>query len=505
MFLAIAEGATPLIIRQWMMFAKNDRVGLSAPYALGFFGLAAFLLMRFWEIYLEKWLVIEFLNYLRRTWFQESVRNIRVPQASELASLMAKLTYHFGLLQMGLKNVIFQIPKLVFGFFALIIVSWSINVALFQLVAACLVFSLFLIWLGNFLAKNHVSRDQTLYSRMLREIHSSVSRRANYSLQSNHYDLMQSFDDLVELDSHFRLKRELWMKFSPQLVLIVIALAGMAGYAIDFQGLNFSEIFSINGAVLAMLSALLVRQLYLSLQMGLFLFPLYLGLVLSVPEFKTTTKWQPLPPIRSISFRTKSARIGKGRRKKYQFDLFGGNRILVHAGESSQFVANLLTGGIGMRKGKSWNVVHNDLRMSFNSWSHRPNQVFRIAATYVDDTPLINLFTGKLSQHILTSDIEQVFTDLAGIPYLDELNITPHNMRNSIQSDHLDWEKRMAVQIVAAIVSKPPMIVIEQEITRFESNILQTLLELLAQKANSSIIVCFSKPSFETTHEVWID
>ena len=233
----------PLFIDELMNRAGESKG--PTPLVLTMIGAAllAFAFSRFLEIYLEKWLLIEWANRLRRSWYGKALIGTGDADSFGLSRLMTKITYHFGLLQMGLKNAFFCIPKLVVGPIALIVAAFFISWPLLVFVCGSILTGLFLIWIGNYLAKNYVSQDQTLYSRMLLEIQSTVGNRLTHRQQGNIAELVESFDELVQLDSHFRLRRELWVRFSPQVVFLILSLIAIAIISLESNGLQFSSLF----------------------------------------------------------------------------------------------------------------------------------------------------------------------------------------------------------------------------------------------------------------------
>ena len=268
------------------------------------------------------------------------------------------------------------------------------------------------------------------------------------------------------------------------------------------MGFSFQVCFETNPATLGVIVALIVRHLYGCLQFGLFVFPLYLGAVLSVPGHAIDPHFRSLAPPRNLVFRSDSARLMTGSRKKFRWELQAGDRIHFVAPGCAHAIQLLLNGSTDNRQGKSWLIEHDGKQISYNTWKNATTGNFHIDSLFSDRTSLSSMLTGKLPHQISGEDLSRAFSRVQELSsedsFFDLLGLDPIQLQKEITPRKLGWEKTIGIQILAAITNNPAVITIDPMVSQNPSIAIRKLLIELEKRCRDSIIIGFENLPFQT-------
>lgn len=492
--LTIVEGLLPLMIKTEVAdeVYELERIDSLIAFSVVVLTLFNFASVRFIQMYNEKWLLIDSLNRIRRAWYGRLVGKKSECGTDEVAKITTKITFHFNLLQMGVRNAVLLLPGFIVMTVLLLVVSAIIDTWLFWATATATAFSFVLMAAGYFIARRYVSKDQTLYSRILNEIQRAVYNRTSLQSIAGSAAMTESIDALVDLDSYFRIRRELWVRFTPQVIFILAILAVAASFYLDAWGGNYSRLLVTDAAAVGFVSAFSLRQMRNALLIGLFAIPLHLGSVLCIPTFSLTPQRPWLDPPESLSLRTSSFRVqSDGPRKRYQWDFSKGQRVRFETSEDYRRVIRVIRGGLDNQDGKAWVTVHNGDRCAYNQWKHGWDGPLIVSSTYREETPLAVILTGQMPDEIDGETVDRVFGQIESLPNIQSFNLKVSDLRCPVVPERFGWERLMAIQVVAAIINEPAMVIVDPVVSRYPSELLETLLRDLERDSDRSILIGF--------------
>ncbi len=340
-------------------------------------------------ISLSRGLIIQFINELRRSWLTLFLKK----PASKLtlndtASFFTKVTYHFSLVKMGLYQVIVYSLQFILLTLALLIFGLIFSTPVLIGTGLVLFFSLGVFYLGYIVSKYYISQDQTLYSHILHVVAKSLSNVYAIQTAQNENRLLSYFDEMVNLDSHFRLKREMWIQMTDKLLFAFISMT-VGIFAFIQLYFPFFEIQNLfQGLAYTVILGLYIKQVYLAMHIGINTFPLKLGLSLSVPE-------TPVEPIRrsqvpseilTLNFRTKKMKFERqgSYLKALEFNFSAGNQVFIYSPEAEKlrYFSTLFAGSLPDYLAKGWIVHLNQKRELYKYYKrsqlkrlHLPDQI----------------------------------------------------------------------------------------------------------------------------------
>ena len=131
-------------------------VGLSLALIL-------YLISAFIFLFLEKTLIIKLINQLREHWFKLLLyKPVHASGSHEKAKLIAKVTYHFSLLQVSLGACFSGSIRFVLNFIILLVFAALTGRFLVFYVLASSIFSFLLLSAGYFIGRHYLNREASL-------------------------------------------------------------------------------------------------------------------------------------------------------------------------------------------------------------------------------------------------------------------------------------------------------------------------------------------------------
>ena len=452
--------------------------------------LGVYLVLAFLSIKYEKTIIVHFLNKLRRSWFERYLRKkFFALKGEDKGRIMTKISYHFSLLQMGVTNSIFSAFNLLLLIVGLVTASFFIDSFLLFVVLIMIPVNLFIMFLGYIVSKYYVSRDQTLYSKILMYISRSLEEFFVNKQQKRERSLLKEFDRLVDVDTYFRIRRELWLKYGNKIIFVFVSFVFAGLYLLEIY-YPFVEIeHSAQYVVYGIFLGLLVKQLYLSLRVGLFSFPAKLGAVICVPDrpFELKSQRMVIDGFSSISF--------KSNKIKYEFET--GERILFAGGGSSvqKALSNVFAGEVSRLKSKSWIVKVDGKRLYYKDWQKKVVGLLSISSDFYSELPIIDYLVGKDAKAVSREEIEKVYQKLSKIEQLEFLFEEGKVLSRKINLTDLSFVEKGLLQLANALIAKPRIVVIEHVWLDIENKRINEMIDILNQKLDNTVIICFSNKS----------
>ena len=259
----------------------SDRNLLAVLLALS----VVYLVVYFLAIKSERTFIIRLINDLRLKWFKLSLHQpAGENNLEEKGVLLAKISYHLPLLSTGLTNSVIGAIQWLLLMIILAFLCLIFGYKFLWLLLPVLLISVIIAAAAFFVSRNYVSRETTFYSKIIRLVDFSLSDHHFTKLFGRERTILKEFNYLVDLDSYFRVRRELWMRFGGGVVFVLLIFLS---WTLGLFTKQINTFFAVSATdtkfALIIFIIYFSRLLYESLRIGLYMVPFFLGLALSVP------------------------------------------------------------------------------------------------------------------------------------------------------------------------------------------------------------------------------
>lgn len=490
---------TNFYIKKYSFFLEINKLIYSLIFL--FVILIIYLVLSFLSIKYESTLIINFLNYLRRRWFIFYLnKNIFSLKSKDKSKVIAKISYHFSLLQMGMSNSLFSIIPWIFLNLGLLIGGFLIGPTLLIIVLVSLLVNLLILFLAYIIAKYYVSQHQTLYSKILVFIGDTLNEFDLVKLNKREKKSLNYLDDLVEIDSYFRIRRSLLIKYGNRIIFSLVILVGALVYLIEIYYPFLKIENSGQYLVYGMFFTLIIKLMYLSLRIGLFSFPLKLGAILCIPQEKALLKGLSNPKINieSINFKSKKARLGLKNAyiKNLEYDFKSGDRILIFGPENSgkSFLSVIFSGNASLELGKPWVLKINKKRFLYRQWQKffKVN-TYLIHPNFQTEENVLNILMGEDFFLASNEDIKNVFNLLSKHSVLNFINQHNKSIVQNVNKIKFSFIDRALIQMAHALLNPPAILVIDNIYLDINSDRIKEMISILDKNLKNTIIILFSK------------
>jgi len=458
-------------------------------------GIIVYLIIAFWELKIGKSLVIYLINELRRKWIKIFTDNPFHKTTSEKkASLIAKISYHLPLLQMGLDNSVIGLMQWSLYILGLLIISSFINTTLLIVVLLAIPINIILAIIGYYIAKKYVTKETTLYSKIIKHITSSLYELPFIQKHKLEKENMQTLDELVELDTHFRIRRKIWLLFGNRIIFGVLILIVGLSYIVRIYSPDFFLKIQVDNLLISgIVFVYLIRLFYTSLKIGLFIMPTKLGLILSLPEpQKSKNRRDLIKKVSTISFKTKKAKLFWAGKyiKNVDIEFKAGDRTLVF-GKSCMGKTHLgyLLSSFGRFNNQAWIVKINEKRHSYNDWQRKFRNAYFIEPQVISEKNVGEILTGKSRENISQIDVEKVFQTISQYPPLHFILSFKKFTAENCQSITINPSHLFALEAAYCLVNKPAIVVVDNLWLDLEQEKINEILKIMSEKMPDSILI----------------
>lgn len=484
-------------IKKYSFFLEIDKLTYSLLILL--FILILYLVISFFSIKYENTLVIYFLNYLRHKWFSLYLnKNIFSLKSEDKSKMIAKISYHFSLLQMGISNSLFSaIPWLLLSL-GLLVFSFLIGPTLLLIVIISIIVNLLILFLAYIIAKYYISQHQTLYSKILVFLGDSLNEFDLIKLNKREKKSLNQLDELVELDTYFRIRRNLLMKYGNKIIFSLVIFIGALVYLIEIYHPFLRIEDSVQYLVYAVFFSLIIKLSYLSLKIGLFTFPLKLGAVLCIPQENSFLKsdFKKELKIWEIKFKSKRYKLKNGkcfRNLVYEFKK--GERILFFGPEgcAKSSLGVIFSGNAGYIEGKSWVLKINQERFLYHQWQ----KIFKVDTYLVHpnfqtEDSILSVLMGEDFSLTSNENIKNIFSLLSKYPVLDFINQYHKSIVQDINKVKFSFTDKALIQMAHALLNPPSILVVDNVYLDINSDRIKKMISILDDNLKDTIIVIFS-------------
>jgi len=455
-----------------------------------------YLVNTYYRIYIGERLIMSFVNRIREAWYIYYLKHsVAFKKSFDGKRLMTKFVYHIQLLRMGAQNVILQILQSSLLYIGILIFSLLFNPKLFLVLwlSAPLFIIIFLI--ADYIGKYYVSREQTFNTRIVMQLADSLINFDIFKLHGREDEKIKEMENLIDLDTYFRVRRQLWIKYSNRVMYSVILVFGILLYFVQIYW-PFIDFYSVtNVAATAIILSYFTRILFSLTRIGIFFEALRLGLQLSIPTFNYKVKKaiKEVPSWKTIRIHSKKTKLSKygDYLKNFEFNIEKGERISIMAGDSfgKTTLARAIT---GQKKIESLIFNLNKKRFSSTEWCRFKQENCFISGNPTFDTVIGEYLLGKSAQSITREDVDKIFQVLTSHKIFDFIINHKDFLGRKISTHDLSFTEIILLQIAHCILNEKSIISIDHTCIDHHNKAITKGIKLLEQEFKKSTIIVFS-------------
>ncbi len=460
--------------------------------------LTLFVVNSFFSIKQEKTIVVIFVNNLRRRIFRNYLGKAPEKMRAEgQADLVAKISYHLPLVSMGVSNSFFGLARWVIYLASASVVALLAGLNVSLIAAFFIVLSVIIALASYFTVKRYVSQEVTFFSQIIKHINLSLSEKyfsKGFNLEPV---VMKKFDRLVDFDSIFRIRRDLWMKMGFKIVFAIVLVVSVLSNA--FYGGLAEKINLIRPELKFLYVFLLIylsRIITESLRIGLYFFPAKLGLSLTNVPLEKYLHRSNIKNIKSeIAFssqKTKLFRQGRYYRNLELRFLRGGRYLFFGPNLSGKTVLAKLFFGGETYNSKALKVKIDGQRLDFYEYQRKFNQAYYFDPNFNSQKSLIEIITGSDREETAFPEIEEALRIMAAQPAISNL-VSPKKNFNLSAGDI--WDNHLtafALHAAHCLVVKPALIIIDNLWLDLDYPGIKEMLSTISRELPESIIIVFA-------------
>lgn len=464
-------------------------------------------------LWIEKSIVVILLNELREHWYRVA---LYLPQQSlasrDRAKLIAKFTYHFSLVQMGLAASVGGALRWSLNTIALAALTFLISPSLLLIVLASVPISLGLAAVGYAIGRSYLSREAALSTAIITNISENLDQATLLQRQAREEKAIAELSSLVELDSAFKVRRYLWLEFGYRIIFTLLTL-GAAGISILLllnPSFQINSLYTGSSLTAGIVLAYLARQLYLSLHVGLYLVPTKIGLILSLPDPEVAALRQDrLGDFTSISFSSRKVKLIPYTEYLHNVSLSFecGKRYLIygHNRVGKSRLAALLAGE-ATQKGKPWIVRMDGRRYRYGAWRRWSRRCY-LATGSSSGATIGELLTGLPRIELTEQHINELTSVIEKTPALHFLNDLPKFTATPVDKAPFTPAELALCNLASCLIRQTRLIVIDNVVMDLPDERIKNLISVLNERLTGSSIVCFAHNPvnwipFTTTYEL---
>lgn len=457
-----------------------------------------YLAVYFLAIKSERTLIIRLINDLRLKWFKLALQ--RPSNESDLeykGLILAKISYHLPLLSTGLTNSLIGVARYLLLVIILFFLCFIFGFNFFWLLLGVVIISLLIILAAFFVSKNYVSRETTFYSKIIRLVDFSLSDWSFTKLFKRERAILRDFNYLVDLDSYFRVRRELYLRFGGGIIFVVLIFSSLF---LDVFGESVSTFLNSSAAVtkfsLAVVLIYFSRLLYESLRIGLYSVPFLLGLSLSVPTSNPKKIGLALAPnFSEVIFKSHKVKFFKqgGYHKNLEFKFKAGGRYLITGPRriGKTLLAKLLTGASHYGN-RAWLIKAKGQRYFYHDFFEKYRSFYYLDPKFTSQRTLLEVALGQEKQDLRSEDIERITERVKAHAELRDIFFEKEDWRLKANKFLTNPKNTLLLQVLYCLEKKPYLIALDNLWLDSEDSDIIALLKLLDRELPQSILVFFA-------------
>lgn len=456
-----------------------------------------FLINSFFRIYATQKLSMDIMNDIREAWYSYYLKHTDAFKPSfDGKKLITKFLYHIQLFKLGINNVLSNGMETIFMYIAIILFALFFNSKLFVVLwlSAPLFVIIFLI--TDFIGRHYITREQTFNSRIVEHLADSMFNFSLIKSQGREKEKLMRFENIIDIDAFFRIRRQLWIQYSNRILYAIILLVGVCFYFVQIYW-PFIEFDSLtNLAATGIILGYFVKILYSTARVGIFYEAYRLGLSLVIPKFpykfnriiKNSPEWDTL---RLHSKKIKISKFGSYI-KKFDLKLEKSKKYLIYSEGSygKSTIAKLIAG----KKVNPSLVVNADKkRLTTEQWATFKSSNFFISDSINYEISIAEFLFGKGVDDISRKDIHGMIEIFKQHKIFNFMFDHREFIGRKILTDLISKTENILMQIAHCIINPKKIISIDHSCLEDPDKKIIKALDLLIEKCPQTTIVAFSK------------
>ena len=473
----------------------------------------AYLLFAYAAIKSERTLIVRLINDLRSRWFRLFL--YKRPEEINLENkglLIAKISYHLPLLSTGLSNSLAGFVRWLLFVVILLFLSFVFGYKLLLFALGAIVVSLLIGAAGTFVSYHYVTKETTFYSQIVRLVDFNLSDWKFVKTFKRERSIKEEFDNLVALDSYFRVRRDIWLRLSTSIVFVLLIFFSFAAGIWNSRLEYFFGAASLDSRFVMIIALIYFsRLLYESLRVGLYSVPLALGLKLSVPLFSP----RKLGAGRQfhgdkIIFTAAKAKLFKraSKYRRFQFEFtVGGRYLITGALRSGRSALARLFAGQAVYGRRSWLIKDKSKRYFYNEFFDKYAGFYYFDPNFQSARSLLETVLGKEKTAITAVDLATASELINQYPELRGIFFEKEDWRYRADKFGVNAKNIFLLQAVYCLLNKPYLIAIDNAWSERNDPEITALLKLLDRLLPESIMVVFGNRTdcclnYQTRYEI---
>lgn len=401
------------------------------------------------------------------------------------------------LVSLGISNSLFGFIRWLIYLTSAIVVASFAGLNILVILISFLLLSIIIAVPAYFIAQRYISQEVTFYSQIIKLIDLSASEK--YFLKSFHLEptTLKKFDRLVDFDSIFRIRRDLWMKMGFKIIFALLLIISVLIHL--FQN-NIAATINLISPELKFLYAFLL--IYLSrvateaLRVGLYFFPGQLGLSLTItPQGKYLHRANRVDIKKEITFYSRKIKLFKTGRyyRKLSFNFLRSGRYLFYGSNFSgkTTLAKLFLGSEAYNS-KALKIKIDGHRLNFSDYQRLFNRGYFFQPNFYSQKSLLELILGLDREATDFSDIDRALKIITAYPSLVGLVSTDNNF--SLSADKI-WNNpaaAFALHSLHCLVNRPSLIIIDNLWLDLNYPTINKILKIISQELPEAILIIFA-------------
>ncbi len=452
----------------------------------------------FLSIKYERLLVLTFINKLRADLFATFFdKNIAEADYENRAGFFTKISYSLSLVSMGLDNSIVGFVYFILSFSILTIIALFLGLEFLLYIPIILFGSLAFMMASYLVSKYLISKEVSSYSAIFKHISRSIFDFDSLKNFSEFKKINEKLKNIVNVDTFFRIRRDVWLRFSGRAATIVFAIVLSIFFLLSKnKKIDISAVSQNLSLLKGFFYLYMLRIFYLSIRVGLYYIPLKLGLRSCIPKYGI----KKLEPFNKdwgkISFRSNKVKIHEHGNyfKKISIDFNKKERILFFgekfAGKTS--LARLFSGN-GFFSRHSWVVKIDKIRFTYNNWSDIFQSKYFFVPKFSSSKTIGEIILNKDKEDINTQDIDKIVNLIEQYPLLKPLlsgkKFSGENLYTLIDNQTLLF----TAQIAYCLLNKPSIIIIDNIWIDINYKEIKEMISYLDKNLKDSTIILFAR------------
>ncbi len=450
------------------------------------------------SIYYERKFVLELTNKVRARMFANLMnKETSKAPAQERLSLITEISYHLSLLTLGIDSVVISLLRWLFYFGAAIVYIAVFKPSYLYFLPLILFANVVLYLISYWFSRNFITREAASYSKIIDQV-VSAAYNFNFIKKLKLEDKnKQHLAEVVKVDTFFRIRRDIWIRYSNRVVFILLAVfAVLISLLTNFHQIKIN--LNANLVMQGVLFIYLVRIMYLSIRCGIYTTPLQVGLSLSVPKEKFTlhsrrNKW----PWEGITFISNKVRLYKEAAyiKDFRYTFARGKRYLFIAPNSYSGKTELakLFAGEATYNRHSFLVKVGKERMAYNQWADSFVSKYYFSV-YVSAMMRVEEFLfRKRSQDIVSADIDKLNAIISSNKLFANFRLTYELLTSPLENHASNYTTMFHLHLLYVLLHQPNFVVIDNIWLDLNHEEINQGLSLLAEALPDATIITFSR------------